>query len=58
MSDEVIQEHKKHIDRTLIRRSPRMTPEERAQRLQPMAKVREELHRGMERARQPRVETR
>lgn len=52
MNDEVIQEYKKHIDRTLIRRSLRMTPEERVQRLQQMAKVREELRRGLERARQ------
>jgi hypothetical protein len=51
LNDELIQEYKKHIDQTLIRRSLRMTLEERVQRLEQMARMRDELRRGIERAR-------
>jgi hypothetical protein len=49
--DEAIREYKRRLDRTMILRSLRMSVEERIQRLEQMAILREELRQGRKKAR-------
>jgi hypothetical protein len=52
--DKVIEAYKEDLDHSLIRRSLRMTVEERLRRLEEMARLREELRRAGEKSRNKR----
>jgi hypothetical protein len=45
--DPVIEEYKKHVDRTLIRENLRLTVDERLQKLESLLKDAEEMRRAM-----------
>ncbi len=53
-SDPVIESYKKHIDRTLIRRNLKLTPEERILQLARLQEFAEELRRAGARERKRR----
>jgi len=49
--DPVIEEYKKHIDRTLLRQNLKLTVEQRLRNLMELQKLSEELHRAGRKAR-------
>ena len=55
MNQELIDEYKKHLDMSVIRASLTMTVEERLQRLEEMARLRDEVLAAMERRKRDRL---